>query len=388
MTSLHTPPVHPLLATARELAPRLSERSAEIESTRRLPADLVSELNRAGVFRMMIPETYGGLELHPALSFQVIEALARADGATGWNAMIGSATALTAAWLPEAVGRAIFSRPDVITGGVAAPLGRAERVEGGHRVTGRWSWASGSQHCHWLVGGALVTEGGKPRMVREGVPETRLFFFPAEHVTLHDTWFAAGLCGTGSGDMEVKDLFVPDDHGFSLFAPPRVARPLYGFPFGLLGLGIPAVALGIARRAIDELTLLARQKTVVVERRLLAARPAVQEAVSEAEALVRSSHAFALETLHAVFDEASRGPASVRSRAELRLAMTHATRSSARAVDLMYEAAGGPAVFHTSALQRCLRDVHTLTQHAMVARPTLELTGGILLGFDPPTPVL
>ncbi|MBZ4407842.1 acyl-CoA dehydrogenase family protein [Myxococcus faecalis] len=388
MTSLPTPPVHPLLATARELAPRLSERSAEIESARRLPADLVSELNRAGVFRMMIPETYGGLELHPALSFQVIEALARADGATGWNAMIGAATALTAAWLPEAVGRAIFSRPDVITGGVAAPLGRAERVEGGHRVTGRWTWASGSQHCHWLIGGALVTEGGKPRMVREGVPETRLFFFPAEHVTLHDTWFAAGLCGTGSGDMEVKDLFVPDDHGFSFFAPPRVARPLYGFPFGLLGLGIPAVALGIARRAIDELTLLARQKTVVVERRLLAARPAVQEAVSEAEALVRSSRAFALETIHAVFDEASRGPASVRARAELRLAMTHATRSSARAVDLMYEAAGGPAVFHTSALQRCLRDVHTLTQHAMVARPTLELTGGILLGFDPPTPVL
>ncbi|GEN05257.1 Acyl-CoA dehydrogenase [Myxococcus fulvus] len=388
MTSLPTPPVHPLLATARELAPRLSERSAEIESTRRLPADLVSELNRAGVFRMMIPETYGGLELHPALSFQIIEALARADGATGWNAMIGAATALTAAWLPEAVGRAIFSRPEVITGGVAAPLGRAERVEGGHRVTGRWSWASGSQHCHWLIGGALVTEGGKPRMVREGVPETRLFFFPAEHVTLHDTWFAAGLCGTGSGDMEVKDLFVPDDHGFSFFAPPRVARPLYGFPFGLLGLGIPAVALGIARRAIDELTSLARQKTVVVERRLLASRPAVQEAVSEAEALVRSSRAFALETIHAVFDEASRGPVSVRSRAELRLAMTHATRGSARAVDLMYEAAGGPAVFHTSALQRCLRDVHTLTQHAMVARPTLELTGGILLGFDPPTPVL
>ncbi|MCP3058398.1 acyl-CoA dehydrogenase family protein [Myxococcus sp. K38C18041901] len=388
MTSLPTPPVHPLLATARELAPRLSERSAEIESARRLPTDLVTELNRAGVFRMMIPEAYGGLELHPALSFQVIEALSRADGATGWNAMIGSATALTAAWLPEAVGRAIFSRPDVITGGVAAPLGRAERVEGGHRVTGRWSWASGSQHCHWLIGGALVTEGGKPRMVREGVPETRLCFFSAEHVTLHDTWFAAGLCGTGSGDMEVKDLFVPDDHGFSFFAPPRVARPLYGFPFGLLGLGIPAVALGIARRAIDELTTLARQKTVVVERRLLASRPAVQEAVSEAEALVRSSRALALETIHALFDEASRGPASVRARAELRLAMTHATRSSARAVDLMYEAAGGPAVFHSSALQRCLRDVHTLTQHAMVARPTLELTGGILLGFDPPTPVL
>jgi len=388
MTSSIPLPAHPLLAAAVELAPRLSARSAEIEAARHLPQDLVQELTRAGIFRMMIPETYGGLELHPALSFQVLEALSRADGATGWSAMIGAATALTAAWLPEPVGRAIFSAPDVITGGVAAPLGRAERVEGGHRVTGRWPWASGSRHCHWLVGGALVTEGGKPRMLREGVPETRLFFLPAKDVTLHDTWFASGLCGTGSGDMEVKDFFVPDDHGFSFFAPPRVARPLYGFPFGLLGLGIPAVALGIARRAIDELTTLARQKTVVVERRLLASRPAVQEAISEAEAEVRSSRAFALETIHALHDEATRGPASIRGRADLRLAMTHATRSAARAVDRMYEAAGGPAVFHTSALQRCFRDVHTITQHAMVARPTLELTGGILLGFDPATPVL
>lgn len=379
-------PSHPLLAAAVELSPRLSARSDEIENARRLPPDLATDLARAGFFRMMIPQVHGGLELHPAVSFQVMEALSRADGSTGWCVMIGAATALISAWLHEPVARTVYGPPESITGGVAAPMGRAERVEGGYRVTGRWPWASGSQHCTWLMGGAVVTEGGKPRMVREGVPETRIFIFPAERAVLHDTWFASGLCGTGSGDMEVKDLFVPEEYAFSLVTErPRVQSPLYGFPFGLLGLGIPAVALGIARRAIDELTTLSKQKTLMLERRLLAARPAAQEAVADAEATVRSARAFLLEAIHATYAEATRGPVSVRSRAELRLAMTHATRGAARAVDRMYEAAGGTAVFRSSALQRCFRDVHTATQHAMVSPATLELTGGLLLGQELPT---
>ncbi|MFP2930529.1 acyl-CoA dehydrogenase family protein, partial [Pyxidicoccus sp. 3LG] len=276
---------HPLLATAEAMFPRLSARSDEIESARRLPADLVAELAREGFFRMMIPKELGGLELHPAVSFQAIESLSKADGSTGWCVMIGAATAVISAWLPEPAARAVYGAPDAITGGVAMPVGRAERVDGGYRVSGRWSWASGSQHCQWLMGGAVVTEGGKPRMVRENLPETRMFIFPAGSVTLHDTWYASGLCGTGSGDMEVKDLFVPEDYTFSLVGQrPRIATPLYGFPFGLLGLAIPAVALGIARRAIDELMALSRQKTLLLERRLLAARPAAQEAVADAEA--------------------------------------------------------------------------------------------------------
>ncbi|CAM3234709.1 hydrolase [Corallococcus sp. ZKHCc1 1396] len=387
MTDL-TPSMHPLLATAQALFPRLSARSNEIESARRLPPDLSAELAREGFFRMMIPRSLGGLELHPALFFQIIETLAKADGATGWCVMIGASTALASAWLPEPSAQAVYGAPDAITGGMAAPIGRAERVEGGYRVTGRWSWVSGGQHCQWLVGGAVVTEEGKPRMVAEGIPETRLCFFPAQSVVLHDTWFASGLCGTGSLDMEVKDLFVPEAYAVSFLGPRRITAPLYGFPFGLLGMGIPAVALGIARRAIDEFIALSNQKTLVLERRQLAARPAAQEAVSVAEATVRSARAFVLEALNALYDESTRGTVSLRSRAELRLAMTHATRCAARAVDGLYEAAGGSAVFRTSPLQRCFRDVHVATQHAMVAPPTLELIGGLLLGLDLPAPTL
>jgi alkylation response protein AidB-like acyl-CoA dehydrogenase len=389
-TTASDSPEHPLLSFARELAPRVAARSDEIESARRLPADLAQEMAHAGLFRMFIPEAYGGLELHPARFLEVIEELSRADGSTGWCLMIGAATAMSAAWLPEPTARAIFEPREVIIGGVAAPMGRAERVEGGFRVTGRWPWASGSQHSQWLIGGAVVTQQGKPSLSPSGMPELRLLTMPARDVVLHDTWHASGLCGTGSGDMEVKELFVPADHSFSLITErPRVSRPLYGFPtFGLLAVGLPAVTLGIARRAIDELSALAHQKVILPSRKPLATRAAVQMAVAEAEAHLRSARALLFETVNNAFTAAAREEVTVRTRAQVRLALTHAVRTSARVVDLMYEAAGGTAVFRTSPLQRCFRDVHTATQHAMVAPPTLETIGSVLLGLETDPPLL
>ncbi|WP_257448349.1 acyl-CoA dehydrogenase family protein [Archangium lipolyticum] len=390
-SALKTRDEHPVLTAARQFAPRIATRSEEIESARQLPADLARELAGAGLFRMVVPEAYGGFELHPALVIEAVETLARADGSTGWCVMIGALTSMCSAWLPEPSARTIFGNPEVITGGVAAPIGRAELVEGGYRLTGRWPWASGSQNCHWLTGGALVTKGGSPVLREGGMPEVRQLFFPREGATLHDTWHAAGLCGTGSGDIEVKDLFVPTEMSTSLVTErPRVDRPLYAFPaFGLLGVGIPAVALGIARRAIDELTALAPQKKIMpLGRHSVASRPAVQEAVAEAEATLRSARAFLMETVHTTFEAATRREVSLRHKAELRLAYTHAARSSARVVDRMYEVAGGASVYRASPLQRCLRDVHVATQHAMVAQPTLETIGSVLLGVDANTTML
>jgi indole-3-acetate monooxygenase len=379
-----------VLAAARKFAPVLAARSEEIESARRLPADLARALAEAGLFRMLIPEAYGGLEMHPWGVVEVLEELSRADGATGWNVMIGSGTAVCAAWLPEPAAKAIYGAPDVITGGVAAPLGRAEVVPGGHRVSGRWSWASGGENCHWLAGGAVVMNNGAPRMLGAGIPETRVFFFPREDVTLHDTWHASGLCGTGSGDMEVRDAFVPEGRTLSLFEPPRVARPLYAFPpIALLGMGVPAVALGIARRAIDELSTLAQTKRLTPPGpKLLSHRPAVQEAVAEAEAMYRSARAFLSESVDATFDAARRGAVTLRHRAEVRISYVHATQAAARVVDRMYQAGGGTSVFRSSPLQRCLRDIHVATQHAMVGQPVLELAGSVLLGVEDQAPML
>src|SRR5262249_11410368 len=148
------------------------------------------------------------------------------------------------------VGKELLADPRFVIAGVAAPRGRARTVEGGYRVTGRWSFASGSHHARWLVVGAVLADESSPG----SAPVIRHLVLPADEVTFHDTWQVAGLRGTGSDDLEVHDVFVPAQRSFSLFEQNLTAPgPLYAFPIlGLLALGIGATALGIGRAALDE----------------------------------------------------------------------------------------------------------------------------------------
>ncbi len=356
------------------------------ERDRRLAPPLVTAMAEAGLFAMCVPRRYGGGEAGPRELVETIERISRADGAAGWTLMIGATTGLVAAYLPEADAREIFADPRVVTGGVTAPKGRAVAVDGGWRVTGRWPFASGCQHCAWLLGTCFVVdESGAPRKSARGVPEMRSFFFPAADVRILDTWDVSGLRGTGSHDFEVADVLVPAGRSFVLGVDsPREPGPLYRFPlFGLLALGIAAVGLGIARSAIDELVALAADKTPTASRRVLGERALVQADVARAEALVGASRAFLLEAVDAAMARATRGDElTIGDRAQLRLAATHAATSSAAGVDLMYEAGGGTSVYATSRLQRCFRDAHVVTQHLMVAKPTLEAVGRVFLGLE------
>jgi len=380
------------LDAARALAPRIQAAAEETERQRRLAPELVQALAAGGVFRMCVPHTLGGGEVEPAIMVRAIETLACADGAAGWSAMIGATSGVASAYLPDDAAREIYGRdPRGVTGGAFAPLGKATVVEGGYRVTGRWPFASGCEHCAWLMGGSIVLDGGKPRLLPSGTPDNRLMLFPASEVRIIDTWHVAGLRGTGSHDIAVEDRFVPGARSLSLISdPPRARGPLYVFPvFGLLALGIAAVALGIARHAVDELVALAAGKTPSGSRRLLAERAVIQAQVAEGEATLGAARAFLLETVGAAWERAqAAGVIDLRERARLRLAATHATLASARAVDLMYNAGGGTAVYATSPLQRCFRDVHVATQHMLVAPTTLELTGRILLGLETDTAML
>ena len=184
---------------------------------------------------------------------------------------------------------------------------------------------------------------------------------------------------------------VPAAHSLSLITDSPVERgPLYAFPvFGLLALGIAGVALGIARRAVDELVHLATGKTPTGSRRVLAERPVFQAQLAEGEAALRAARAFVLEAVEEAWQAATgEGRLEVRHRALVRLAATHATITAARTVDLMYHAGGGTAVYATSPLQRQFRDIHVVTQHMMVAPATLEVTGRILFGLDADTSTL
>jgi alkylation response protein AidB-like acyl-CoA dehydrogenase len=264
----------------------------------------------------------------------------------------------------------------------------ARPVDGGFRVSGRWAWGSGTANADWILGGCRVE--GEPPAPDGRPPAPRLMIARAEEVERLDTWHVAGLSGTGSGDFAFHDVFVPGRRALRLGVDRPLARPLYAFPaFGLLAMGIAAVALGLAGAAIEALVDLAGAKRPQGSRRSLAERPAAQSDVAEAQALARSARAFLHEAVDAAWQSArGEGRLRVAHRRDVRLATTHAVRSAARAVDLMYHLAGGSSVYRRSPLQRIFRDVHVATQHAMVAPSTFEVTGRLLLGLETDTTTL
>jgi len=376
---------------AKRFAPEIQRRADGIEQARRMPADLALEMASAGMFRLLVPACHGGTEVHPREFFDAIAATAEADGAVGWCQMIGVTTGLLAATLPESWATEIYgSNPDVITTGVTAPLGRARQVDGGLVVTGRWPFGSGCQISDWICGGTLIESTDGPERGPRGAPRILLPFFPAAEVIIHeDTWDTSGLRGTGSHDIEVREAFVPEGRWVELGGRPRVDRPLYRFPtFGLLALGVSAVAIGIARHAVLEFVRLATEKVPTGSGRTLAERPAAQKDLAQADASIAAAAALTGEAIESAWELASsEGRLPIESKARLRLAATNNAWSAARAVDLLYHAAGGSAIYTKSPLQRCFRDVHVATQHLMVAQPTYEVVGRVRLGLDPKSPL-
>jgi alkylation response protein AidB-like acyl-CoA dehydrogenase len=376
------------LQAAARIAPMAAAAAEQIERERALPPGLLAELLDAGLMNMCLPRVLGGREAEPAEMIGALEALATGDGASAWCAMIGSTSSLVGAFLPAADAAAIYAGGRAITGGVFAPRGRAERRGEQLLVSGRWSFVSGIGHCAWVMGGCIVHDGGEPELLPGGAPDVRLVLMPIESVEVIDTWSVAGLRGTGSHDMAVSELKVPAERAVSLLSDaPLHPGALYSFPlFGLLAAGIAAVALGIARGAIEDLVELAGGKTPAASTRPLAARPVVQAEVAQAEAALRAARALLLEESAAAWEEAlAGGPIATERRLGMRLAATHATRTAAGVTTAMYEAGGGTSIYDSSPLQRRFRDAHVATQHMMVAPASWELAGRVLLGLPADT---
>lgn len=373
-----------IVAAARALAPDIAAKADEIENARRLPPDIAATMAKAGVFRTILPKSVGGLECDPSTIAQTVGVLARADASAGWCAMIGATTGVNAAYMSPAVARTVWGAPDVITGGVFAPMGRAIEDGDDYVVSGRWQWGSGTQNAGWICGGAMIMDGDKPRSGPDGQPYHRMMVFARDDVTFHDTWHVMGLKGTGSLDFSVENARVPKARSVSLIHDKPIEKgPLYRFPaFGLLGMGIGAVALGNAAGALDAFRDLAATKKPSASRRTLAERAHTQLVFAEAFAKHASARAWYFAAIEDAWAEAKAGEAiSLDGRARLRLASTHATRVSAEACRDLHDLAGGSAVYLDNPLQRRFRDAHVATQHMMVAPPTLEVTGRALLGL-------
>ena len=380
-----------LIESAVRLGPMIRACRGEIEAGRRLPAALLAAMHEARLFKMYVPAEVGGLETDPVTSMRVVEAIAEEDGAAAWALMIGSTYGIFAAFLAADAAVGIFGAPDAVVAGALRPAGVARAVEGGFVVTGRWSFASGIDHCTWWNGGCIIYDGDTPRRNANGALETVLAFFPATAGEMIDTWETGGLRGTGSHDYAVTELFVPDSHVMSFAAEPRAHGSLYRLPTqALLDNAMAAIPLGIARGAIDTLVVLAggERPTASSSPAPLAERVPIQADVGRAEAQCRAARAFLYQSVEESWEAVQAGRTlSVKELALLRLARTHATQAAVVAVDLMYTAGGGSAVYVRNRLERAFRDIHTVTQHASMAPGNYAVSGRILLGLAPDRPL-
>ena len=371
------------VSAAQSLAVSAAELAAEGEKERRLAPRLVEGIVEAGLFRLCVPASVGGLESPAGTLVEVVEELARGDAAAGWCVAVNATSGLLGGYLEEEPARLIFGDARSVAGGVFAPRGRATATQDGFRVTGRWPFASGCRHCDWLMGGCVVEDGDDVRRLPNGMPDVALMLAPAKEVIVHDTWRVSGLRGTGSHDIEFAALRIPAGHGVSVFSDtPTAPGPLYAFPlFGLLAIAIAGVGLGVGRGALDDLVALAAAKTPTGSSRTLAERATAQAEIARAEASLRAARAFLHEAVGEAWEEAvATRVVSVEKRGALRLAATHAASTGAAAAETAYRLGGASAIYDESPLQRRFRDAHVVTQHMLVAPATWELTGRLLLG--------
>jgi indole-3-acetate monooxygenase len=364
--------------------PLIRSRRHEIEQARRLPQDLAQKLRQTGIFSLGLPRAIGGQEASPLEILRAIETVAMVDGSTGWCAMIGTANNVVGGYMSENGAKEVFADPTAPTAGIAAPAGAAVRTTGGVRVTGRWPFASGITHSDWVWAGCVVMANGQPQMTPQG-PEIIHVCMPASTVTIHDTWNVSGLCGTGSNDFSVSDVFVPDQRIFALLDPSgHRSEPLYQMPpLGLFVFQVAAVSLGIARGAIDELMELAHTKKPSLYSDVLADKSVVQVELARAEAALGAARSFLFTTVTETWETVRSGQSVTRRQIALgRAAASHAAETAATVTRSVNTLAGGSSIYSASPLQRHARDADAITHHFTVAPHTWEEAGRVLLGRE------
>lgn len=366
------------LEQARALRPLILAYRDESDRERRLAQPVVEALAKLGAFKALVPRASGGQEWDLLSFMRVTEELSAVDGSVGWTMGVGSGTgAIVSGWLSAEAGQDVYnSDPIGLTAGAGLPTGRARLVEGGYRVSGRWSFASGSAHASWFLGG-YVLEGASPSPA-----SVSIVMVPLRDVTVLDTWSVGGLRGTSSHDFEMHDVFVPARYEADPLARlPLHSGPLYRLPFRLtLVAGLGPLVLGMARSSLDWFTELMATK---IDRRSgarMGDRQTVQERLAQAEADVRSARAFLYETVAEVWDVVCAGDTLTERQAGLwRLANMHAAAAGRQAIDSLFHAAGTSGIHTSSPLERHFRDVHVATQHRGASPEEMYQVGALLL---------
>ncbi len=372
-----------LLAAARRIVPQIREAADEIEAGRQLPPHVVQLLKEAGAFRMIQPKAMGGHDADPVTQILFIEAIAKADASAAWCVMIGCDGGLLSRELESAVARELYADIDAATCGAAFPPGKAVAVDGGYLATGRWPYVSGITHAAWMQFSCRLVGDGSDR---SAAPAFVRLVAPTSEVTVLDTWRTTGMRGSGSHDVEVNDLFIPNERSV---APRPSQRSVPGDPLRHPAWLLPkhmGVPLGLVQAAHEEVVELSRDRRAV--RGALRDDPLTQATLGETAARIGACRAYALSAADTAWQEVCEtGAMSDRNRAHLRLAITWVHQESLKVMNELYAIAGSTALYtERSSLDRRLRDMHAMNQHVVLGVSNYAAAGRVLLGQEPAAP--
>jgi alkylation response protein AidB-like acyl-CoA dehydrogenase len=380
------------VARARALQPLIAAEAEAIERERRLTPNVVAALIEGGFYRLLLPKSLGGGEAAPMTFMAAVEEIAKADASTAWCLGQCGVCAMVAAYLDHDVAREIFDPvPGILAWGSAA--GEVQVAEDGYRASWRWNFASGCRQASWLGAHVhVIDRDGKKRLRADGTPEQRTILFPIARATLYDVWDVIGLKGTGTDSYSVEDLFIPEAYAARRDDPAgrREVGPLYRFTTSIVyGLGFGAIALGVARAMLDDITALARGKAQSQVKQGMRNNNAVQAELGRNEAKLRSARAYLYGAVETVWRDLAGVPSELTAqhRLDLRLASTWAIHQAAAIVDSAYHMAGATAVFRANPFERRFRDMHAIAQQIQARDVHYETVGQVLLGLDPDAPV-
>jgi alkylation response protein AidB-like acyl-CoA dehydrogenase len=367
-----------LPAAAEAIGPRLREYAAEAEERRRLAPAAMDALREAGLFRLLLPRSLGGLETDPLTFARTVEVVARHDSAAAWAMQAGNVGDWFAARLPdEGAEEVLGDDPDALQAAAFHPPLAGVPSDGGYRLSGRRPLASTIHDARWLFVTAVVGDGAIAAVVR------------ADEAQVIDTWRSLGMRGTDSNDVQLDDVFVPERRTFPLvpvFTPgSHFGGPLYRMPaVAILASVLAPIAVAVAGEAVEALRVLAPSKTSLGSTRALRDRSVTHSRLARAEGLVRAARASFHAALGASWERVAGGDTlTLADRAGDLLAGVHAVGSCVEAVDIVYGLAGSGAVYERSPIERHFRDINTIRHHGFVCEGRLEAVGQVLLGVDP-----
>lgn len=372
-----------LLARAESIRAIIEGDAEKSEADRTLAMSSVNALYDTGILNMCVPRSLGGLEADPVTQTEVYEAISEMDGAAGWCLVIGATSVgmLGGMISDGALGEVFRNGRIPRASGTVMPSGLAERVDGGYRVTGRWAFGSAIHHADWVTSGALIAKDGAPVRSASGAPQSCSVCVPVKDVIIEDNWFSSGLKGTGSSHYRIENVFVPDDFLLGGKRPPR-GGPLSQLPtYGYVAACHAGFALGVAKRAMSEITAMATGKKRKLTGVKLGDRGAFHKELGVMACKLAGARAFSLDILNRMWMAANKGERmSLVEWGECRAAMTYVTEVAAEVTTFAYRYGTGAALYQSHPLQRCLRDIYTATQHGVVSDENYETLGLALIG--------